>query len=699
MRTLKRPEQPPDPYKAQPLPITRPIAVYYRQSSEAQVGNISTTLQTVDMVEHLEKLGWIRERIRMVDLDRGISGTKGIKERPGMSTIFDLIEHGEIGAVASQDVDRFFREMAQIETNIFIEACRYHKVLVLTPTFIYDFAHPTQGRFHIQMFREQVQRAADYLEFHIRGRLVKARHYRTERGFYTGRKIAPGFMVDMREKLPDGMRNPHYQKYVRFDRWADVTLAYFELFQANEGNLDKTWRQIEVQGPGFPNVTEDMIPEGFLWRKYVHHYSPVTGQLVPSVYGLKYLLTNVAYIGHWIHKQVIVGWNNHEAIIPLELFMYAYNRLSPTDFQGDPNPHYVPYRPWVRHDKAERQVEPPTYSYLIYTDDLPHQPHKMLGSSWDSYREEYKYILSDNPHKSNVWNIKTRIVDGIVDRLLLERLKATTVDEAAWQEALASLNMGDDAEIRRIETAIRAAKQTKENLIASLATLTNPEMVQHAQARYETATGEIAMLTAELEAAQAKSRHSLAVLQARPALEKVIANWERVPRAEKRALFEGFATHIHITKLSRASKRLTIHWRDGSQSPYTAVRENQGYFWEQDQLDKLRQMIDNNVDQVDILRAFPTSTWRSLQDRYAYNFGNGHRPLHYTGHRPYSNKTCWADTKEAKLGLSSKLAPSGSSTDRREEPFFCACGRSSPPRSGSPAARDGASGGKPRLRR
>jgi hypothetical protein len=56
MRKLKRPEQPPDPYKAQPLPITRPIAVYYRQSSEAQVGNISTTLQTVDMVEHLEKL-------------------------------------------------------------------------------------------------------------------------------------------------------------------------------------------------------------------------------------------------------------------------------------------------------------------------------------------------------------------------------------------------------------------------------------------------------------------------------------------------------------------------------------------------------------------------------------------------------------------------------------------------------------------
>src|SRR5512136_553801 len=125
MRTLKRPETPSsDPYKAQPLPTHRPISVYYRQSSEGQIGNISTTLQTVDMVEHLERLGWIRERILMIDMDAGISGTKKIRERPGMSRMFDLIESGQVGAVAAQDVDRFFRDVTQIETNIFIDSCK-----------------------------------------------------------------------------------------------------------------------------------------------------------------------------------------------------------------------------------------------------------------------------------------------------------------------------------------------------------------------------------------------------------------------------------------------------------------------------------------------------------------------------------------------------------------------------------------------
>jgi len=62
-RPLKRPEVPIDPYKAQALPLGRPAAVYYRQSSEGQIGNVMTTLQTIDMIEHLLDRGWVRENV------------------------------------------------------------------------------------------------------------------------------------------------------------------------------------------------------------------------------------------------------------------------------------------------------------------------------------------------------------------------------------------------------------------------------------------------------------------------------------------------------------------------------------------------------------------------------------------------------------------------------------------------------------
>ena len=46
--------------------------------------------------------GWVRENVFMIDMDAGVSGTKKIRERKGMSTLYDLIETGQIGLVAAQ---------------------------------------------------------------------------------------------------------------------------------------------------------------------------------------------------------------------------------------------------------------------------------------------------------------------------------------------------------------------------------------------------------------------------------------------------------------------------------------------------------------------------------------------------------------------------------------------------------------------
>lgn len=73
------------------LPIDRSIAVYYRQSTDGQIGNVSTTMQTVDMVEYLKKRGYPDDNILLIDMDGGQSGAKKIDERPGMSQLFDLI--------------------------------------------------------------------------------------------------------------------------------------------------------------------------------------------------------------------------------------------------------------------------------------------------------------------------------------------------------------------------------------------------------------------------------------------------------------------------------------------------------------------------------------------------------------------------------------------------------------------------------
>jgi DNA invertase Pin-like site-specific DNA recombinase len=122
-----------DSYRSEALPTDQPAAIYYRQSSDAQIGNINTTLQTIDMFEHMVRQGWARDSIEMIDMDAGVSGTTKLSDRKGMSRLMTLIENEQISLVAAQDVDRFFRDITQIQTNIFIDACKRSRVRVMTP--------------------------------------------------------------------------------------------------------------------------------------------------------------------------------------------------------------------------------------------------------------------------------------------------------------------------------------------------------------------------------------------------------------------------------------------------------------------------------------------------------------------------------------------------------------------------------------
>jgi hypothetical protein len=246
-----------------------------------------------------------------------------------------------------------------------------------------------------------------------------------------------------------------------------------------------------------------------------------------------------------------------------------------------------------------------------------------------------------------MWKVRAFILEDMVDAMLLERLQATTIDEAAWAAALASVENVDQSEVRRLKAAIRQAETAKDNIIASLGLLSNPEMVTRAQARYEAANHEISGLQAELARIQSGAQKSVSLADARPALELVIAHWGDVPNGEKRALFEAFAQYINVSKVSRKSKRISIHWRDGSVSTRTTTHKSLGYFWEDDELETLRALVEGHAPQWRILRSFPDYTWRSIQERYAYNFGEGGRwGRAYQGDCPYNRHTRWQDTEE-----------------------------------------------------
>jgi DNA invertase Pin-like site-specific DNA recombinase len=180
------------------LPIDRAVAVYYRQSSMKQVGNISTDMQQIDLPRYVGSLGWGDNEIILIDEDEGVSGAKRIDERKGMSRLFDLIITGKIGAVVVQAEDRLFRDETQIQVNVFIDACVKNNVRVITPYFKYNFADKHEGPYHRLLFRMRAEQAADFLNSYVRGRLFAAKERMMLLGMWMGGNINLGFMVDNR---------------------------------------------------------------------------------------------------------------------------------------------------------------------------------------------------------------------------------------------------------------------------------------------------------------------------------------------------------------------------------------------------------------------------------------------------------------------------------------------------------------------
>jgi DNA invertase Pin-like site-specific DNA recombinase len=484
-------------------PTSRPVAVYYRQSTFAQVGNISTQLQTIDMVEELKRRGWKPNDIILIDMDAGVSGTKKINDRAGMRYLFELISEGQIGAVACEDEDRLFRDVTQIQVNIFIEACRISNVLVLTPSMIYDFANEQLGTFHARQFRFKSELAAEYINTFVKAKLLRAKRRLAMEGRWFGGRLPPGFMFDTRKHLPDGTPNPNWRKYVPFEPYADVVNEYFRLFLSYAGNLNATERHIQQRGPYYPDPATCPPPAGF---RVVYPFKRFKNGFCPGMTSLMHLLTNAVYIGHWMVNDTVAIYNNHPRIVPEKVFWEAFNYLSRVSLDGSVNPTYRPFLEQARPTlEAERGVERPLYAGLLYWQYGGQWLR--LGTSWVGTKKHYAYqATSPEQFDGYEWRRTAQYVDEAISDLLRERIRAT-FDEQVWQDTLNTFSSGFEKERKRLQSQLDALERFMDNQIASLDVITNPQLIKAVEQRYAEAQNEHKRLTDELSHAADEVRN------------------------------------------------------------------------------------------------------------------------------------------------------------------------------------------------
>lgn len=597
------------------LPTHLPVANYYRQSTMGQVGNQSTSIQTVDMVEYLKRLGWAEENIIMIDMDAGISGTKKIDERPGMSELFRLITQGKVGAVSCQDEDRLFRDVTQIQVNIFIEACREHRVCVITPSMIYHFHHKQMGTVHTRQFRFKSEMAAEYITAYIQGRLQQSKRRVLMDGRWAGPPMPPGYMADMRKTLPSGAPNPNWRKFAIFEPYAEVVRAYWRLFLEHGGQIRPTIHHIWEHGPYFPDPESCHPPEGF---KVVYRIRQYRGKWCPAARtSLRLMLTNAMYAGHWMVNGNVVLWNNHPAIIDQDTFMRAFHYLSDTALDGSRNEHYAPVKVNARPSKEEERPEPwPLCAGLIYSQDTDGEWIR-VGTRWSKTNGKYGYEhCSRHDDRISFWWRRAATVDQAITDALLQRIQAT-FDFDAWEGAVAELMQRVEEENALRESQLKQLQTVMDNLIASLSTLQHPQMIRSAEKQYEDAEAEFQRLQQEIASQQAHTVQMEQIRALRDSCGEIFANWPNMTRAAQREVVHGFVHRVEAVSREYLGLDMVIYWTDGGQThAYIASRPGGYLLWTEKEKQRVIQLVESEADQIEIARAFPDRSWNSIMQQY-----------------------------------------------------------------------------------
>lgn len=572
------------------FPLDSFVQIYPRVSSPEQKKNVSAEMQQDKGFALL--CGWREEHIIMDTDDLGLSGQLRMEDRPAFVKMLRNIAEGKVKAVIAAQVDRLFRDRWGQEYSKFMEICYTYGVKVITPNpyrnsieFVYDFS--IKG--HVDQFRRKCEEAWSYIENHI-GRMLAAREELARAGFWACGNLPIGYLVDRREKV-DRQKNPLYRKYVPYPRHACVICWLFERFKELAGNANELFQEIqrrEYLFPAFDEGVDEELVSRFRLKRVLGADGTIKGYTFASVSGLRSILSNPAYAGYWVYKGVVVKGDNHDAIVDFGTFLYAFNRLSPTNLDGTPNESYLERQgQYVKRHQPERpallknHVVAGNEGYTIYTYTFPLQGQNSAGKA----EVAYAFYPKTSAPRGSAYMIPVREVDPIFLERFIYRLQNAEgfenfLDhETAEQQARKQLQ-------EDIERDIKAVRSLTGKLLIRLTALTGEdeetpetdegkdsqddeekeaerELVREIKRAYKGHKAELSRLLSRQQEVASSFTQTEVRRTYKQLMQEAGDAWEEVVTPEELPLMiDAFVKKVVLTSLSPRFYKISIHWFD-----------------------------------------------------------------------------------------------------------------------------------------
>ena len=446
------------------IDLSREAYLYGRQSGKDQViENIQSHIsQTVMLLAFTKDLGFrdngttgkvtLFVENQIIDADGNVSikdasGTWPIDRRPGLKTICDAIEFGtetgeKVGVVIAEFVDRLFRDEDRIDSNVFIKICRENDcyVHISSKRMTYNFANSQ----HAELFRLEVQMAAYYIENHVRGTMLRRRSQAARSGLWAGLGSVPvGYVIDKVKENTTYGRFIIYEPHARVVRW--IFIRFVELGY----DFFKLCREIREIPVLFPDLETGVFTRCAL--------SPGSdgGYVLKSEDGLRYLLTNVAYIGV-LKAEGMYKQNNHEPIIDETLFWSVYDRLKCTRPDGTPTGKIS----LVRYSQVVSVVAREPLIKRLFSTPTHYVQSIKLG------RYYYELVDYGTLGRKFLLSIEAEELEGIIVKRIFQILRERSIGDL--KKARKVRDQEKNRRLREIEREYQTIEEEIETLLANL---------------------------------------------------------------------------------------------------------------------------------------------------------------------------------------------------------------------------------------
>jgi hypothetical protein len=315
-----------------------------------------------------------------------------------------------------------------------------------------------------------------------------------------------------------------------------------------------------------------------------------------------------------MHKDRIVQWDNHPAIVSEELFYRAFNYLSPYTLTGEPNLQYTP--PFRRErSKEDRGEAKPIYKGLIGT--YYEGAWRQAAACWSPGMKAYAYSTHWNDLATNqhtLWSRRCNYFDQVITEMMHNKLRET-FDPKVWDNVLANAESDFNTERRALTTQLQSVNQKMQAIVTNFSYVQTPTLFQALEQEYRNYEKEQTRLQNKLTTLERRVQRQEALMHLARQAENVLANWHQMNLKDQRTVAHAFIVRIVVTPTGKHRVAdVEIQWRDESTNKFVLpYRADKWTLWIPEEVERLTELLERQATQVEMAQALPERNWRAIR--------------------------------------------------------------------------------------